>query len=173
MVGGANLVIPKQSWIASRFCMEEFKIWPCPFDTSANGITRVCWLKTTHYLVYIFLMCVANAFESSSTELFLGLSMQKPGLIGGLRMFELVSENAEVDHNIYYYLSETSKRACSQAFRGCPYWLPHDQSIPIVKSPPKITRGEWSCREQLAIKESHPVSEALMDDQMEVYGSWL
>ena len=26
--------------------------------------------------------------------------MQKPGLIGGLRMVELVSEHAEVDHNI-------------------------------------------------------------------------
>ena len=45
-------------------------------------------------------MCVANAFESNRTELFLGFSMQKPGLIGGLkRMVELVSENAEVDHN--------------------------------------------------------------------------
>ena len=45
-------------------------------------------------------MCVANAFESNGTELFLGFSMQKPGLIGliGL-MVELVRENAEVDHN--------------------------------------------------------------------------
>lgn len=63
-------------------------------------------------------MPVANAFESSGTEQFLGFSMQKPGLIGGLRMVELVSERAEVDHN---YLSESSKRACWQAFRGCPY----------------------------------------------------
>ena len=69
-------------------------------------------------------MRVANAFESSSTALFLGFSMQKPGLIGGLRMIELVSERAEVDHN---YLSETSKRACLQAFRGCRYRLPYDQ----------------------------------------------
>ena len=46
-------------------------------------------------------MHVANAFESSGTEQFLGFSMQKPGLIGGLRMVELVSEHAEVssDHN--------------------------------------------------------------------------
>ena len=49
-------------------------------------------------------MRVANAFESSSTELVLGFSLQKPGLIGGLRMVELVSGHAEVDHN---YLSET------------------------------------------------------------------
>ena len=63
-------------------------------------------------------MHVANAFESSSTELVLGFSLQKPGLIGGLRMVELVSGHAEVDHN---YLSETCKRACSLAYRGCPY----------------------------------------------------
>ena len=49
-------------------------------------------------------MRVANAFESSSTELVLGFSLQKPGLIGSLRMVELVSGHAEVDHN---YLSET------------------------------------------------------------------
>ena len=127
-VGGANLVIPKQSWNASQFCMEEFKIWPRPFDTCANGIARVGWLKTSHYLVYIFVVRVANAFESSSTELLLGFSMQKPGLTGVLRMVKLVSEHAKVDHN---YLSESSKRACSQAFRGCLYWLPHDQSIPL------------------------------------------
>ena len=57
-------------------------------------------------------MCVANAFESSSTELFLGLSMQKPGLIGGLRMFELVSENAEVDHSINFII------ICQRLLRG-------------------------------------------------------
>ena len=67
-------------------------------------------------------MPVANAFDSSSTEQFWGFSMQKPGLIGGLRMVKLVSECAEVEHN---YLSETSKRACSQAFRGCPYYTYH------------------------------------------------
>ena len=62
-------------------------------------------------------MRVANAFESSGAELFLGFSMQKPGLIGDLRMVELVGGHAEVDHN---YLSETSKRACLLAYRGCP-----------------------------------------------------
>lgn len=56
-------------------------------------------MKTTHYLVYIFLGHVVNAFEGSGTELFLGFSMPKPGLIGDLRMVELVSERAEVDHN--------------------------------------------------------------------------
>ena len=63
-------------------------------------------------------MRVVNAFEGNGAELFLGFSMQKPGLIGGLRLVELVSEHAEVDHN---YLSETSKRACLLAYRGCPY----------------------------------------------------
>ena len=65
-------------------------------------------------------MRVVNAFESRGTEQFLGFPMQKPGLDNsGLRMVKLVSERAEGDHN---YLSETSiKRACSQAFRGCPY----------------------------------------------------
>lgn len=88
-------------------------------------------------------MCVANAFEGSGTELFLGFSMKKPGVIGGLRMVELVSEHAEVDHN---YLSETSKRACSQAFRGHTHTYYH---MTAINSPPKISQGNEAAENNL------------------------